>query len=69
MYWLNMIGTVAVGAVVVLALIAVFEIVFRSPRGKHSTKGQTSMDSTPATTRNHGAARAQKLKRSESTDR
>ncbi|SAK80515.1 hypothetical protein AWB79_05200 [Caballeronia hypogeia] len=68
MSWLNLIGTITVGAVMVLALVAVFEIVFRTPREKRLPEGH-SKKSEPATARTHGPTRGQEFKGSNSGDR
>lgn len=69
MSWFNTIGTIAVGAVVVLALVAVYEIIFRTPRGRHAPHQDPLKDSAPATARTPGAGRARQFKRSNGTDR
>ncbi|WP_125477733.1 hypothetical protein [Caballeronia terrestris] len=64
-HWVNMIVSVTVGAAVVLALIAVFDIVFRSPRGKRLTKDQSGdRDYPPPTSPTVGTkvTQAQELK-------
>jgi hypothetical protein len=68
MSWLNLIGTLAVGAVVVLALIAVFQILFRTPRLRHSSHQQGHNDAAPATAPGP-KTRARDLERSTGADR
>ncbi|BAN26924.1 hypothetical protein BRPE64_CCDS08410 [Caballeronia insecticola] len=54
---------------VVLALVAVYEIIFRTPRGRHAPHQDPLKDSAPATARTPGAGRARQFKRSNGTDR
>ena len=42
MHWVTIIVSIVVGAVLVLALIAVFDILFRAPHGKRSRKDQAT---------------------------
>lgn len=46
MFWLNLVGTLAIGAVVVLAMVSVFDIMFRAPRAKRQP-GETSAGDSP----------------------
>ena len=48
MFWLNLVGTLAIGAVVVLAMISVFDIVFRAPRAKRQPGETSAGDRHPA---------------------
>ncbi|SAK63835.1 hypothetical protein AWB83_02628 [Caballeronia ptereochthonis] len=69
MYWLNVIGTLAVGAVVVLAIVALFDIVIRVPRTKRLSSDQSVDDSRHPATNRAEAARRQEFTRSEGTER
>lgn len=68
MAWLNLGGTIAIGAVIVLALIAVFDIVFRSPRSKRLTNDESADAARSSATHASGPGSARELKRSNGTD-
>ncbi|WP_244817767.1 hypothetical protein [Caballeronia sp. Lep1P3] len=67
MDWLNVIGTVAIGAVVVLAGVAVSDIV-RLPGAKRSARDNRPENSRHAPAGQEGTRR-QAFKRSDGTDR
>jgi hypothetical protein len=69
MSWLNLVGTIAVGAVVVLAFIAMSDIIFRSPRSRRMTNDESANDAGSSAARASGPARVREFKRSNSTDR
>jgi hypothetical protein len=69
MYWLNMIGTVAVGAVVVLAGIALFDIMIRIPRTRRVASERSADGSRRPAPNGADATRRREFKRSNGTDR
>jgi len=67
MDWLNVIGTVAIGAVVVLGGVAISDIV-RLPGAKRSAREDLGENSRHASATQE-ATRRQEFKRSDGTDR
>ncbi|MFM0053595.1 hypothetical protein [Caballeronia grimmiae] len=67
MDWLNVIGSVAIGAVVVLAGVAISDIV-RLPGAKRSARDNREENSRHAQARQE-ATRRQEFKRSDGADR